>query len=356
MSTRPSAFRFSVATAGAAALFALAALLPGAAGAQPFGAVFLPFGPSSGSIEVPHSPALNPTTAITLEAWVAVSDRYTCSSILGKNYQTGWWVGICGTTLRSYLAGESSRLDGGELSPGEWHHVAVVFDGTHHIHYVDGERVAIANLAGPLTTNTDPMRIGSDIAWPHPPDGGIDEVRLWNVARTEEQIRAGMHGLPASPAGLVALWPLNYNANEVAGGRNGAPLGSVNYGTQGIGGGCGSLASSTALCLQGRFLVTAKFRVGAPGTAESTAQVVPAANPGSGLFWFFASDNWEVMVKAIDACSLNDRFWIFSAATTNVFYRLDIFDEMTASQRVYINYPGPPAPAVTDTDALAVCP
>jgi len=117
---------------------------------------------------------------------------------------------------------------------------------------------------------------------------------------------------------------------------------------------CGG-STTTALCLQNRFSITARFRTGAPGTAEGTAQVA-VGNSGSGLFWFFSSDNWEVLVKAINACGFNNRYWVFSAATTNVFYRLEVLDVKAGVAKVYFNYPGPPAPAVTDTDAFATCP
>ena len=57
------------------------------------------------------------------------------------------------------------------------------------------------------------------------------------------------------------------------------------------------------LCLQGRFLITTTFRTATtPGPSDGTAHVV-FAGPNSGVFWFFSSDNWEVMVKAINACS-----------------------------------------------------
>jgi hypothetical protein len=83
---------------------------------------------------------------------------------------------------------------------------------------------------------------------------------------------------------------------------------------------------------------------------------VVVAGANSGIFWFFSSDNWEVMTKALNGCSLNSHYWIFSAATTNVFYRMDVFDVRAGQQKIYFNYPGPPAPAVTDVDAFATCP
>lgn len=61
-------------------------------------------------------------------------------------------------------------------------------------------------------------------------------------------------------------------------------------------------------------------------------------------------------VKVLNACVLNDRIWVFSAATTNVFYRLEAFDVQAGVNKIFFNYPGPPAPAVTDTSAFATCP
>jgi hypothetical protein len=326
------------------------------AGAQPFGQFLLVHGPLSGYVEVPSSPDLNPASAITIEAWVNLTDPGGCSSIVGKNWMQSWWVGICGTTLRSYLKGSSSQVNGGVINAGEWNHIAVTYDGVRRLHYVNGELVKTANEAGPLPASDSVLRIGSDFNYTRTPLGTIDEVRIWNVARTQAQIRAGMSGLSGPQPGLVALWPLNSNANDPVGGHNGTKVGAADWAFNGTGPTCAPAASSTALCLLDRFLVTAKYRVGPQSTAEGTAHVVPVTNPGSGLFWFFGPDNWEVMVKAINGCGLTSAYWIFSAATTNVFYRLEVFDYHSGNQRIYFNYPGPPAPAVTDAYAFATCP
>jgi len=85
-------------------------------------------------------------------------------------------------------------------------------------------------------------------------------------------------------------------------------------------------------------------------------QVVACANDGSGLFWFFAPDNWELMLKVIDGCALNQRFWVFSAATTDVGYDLTVTDTKTGQVARYSNPPGKTAPAITDTSAFSTCP
>ena len=91
------------------------------------------------------------------------------------------------------------------------------------------------------------------------------------------------------------------------------------------------------------------------GNAGS-GQVEPLDSNDSGLFWFFARDNLEMLVKVLDGCGINDRFWIFAAATTNVEYTLTVTDTETGEIREYLNTLGTSSPAITDTDAFATCP
>jgi hypothetical protein len=347
--------------AGLAVLAVVAALaLPQAAGAQPYNIYLGLSGPTHGYVRVPHSTALNPTSGFTFEAWVLIQDANGggCSSIAGKNYVQAWWVGICGTTLRSYLKGSGSQRNGGVIPAGQWTHIAVTFDGANRRHYINGELVGTFAETGPLFTSTDELRIGSDTQWQHTPVGRIDEVRLWSVARTLSQIRDTINTpITTALSGLVSVWPFETTYAEIIHGHNGTEQGSgVSFFTFGTLPGCTS--TSTTLCIGGsggRFSLNARFRTGAPGTAEGQGQVA-VGNAGSGLFWFFGSDNWEVLVKSINGCGLNSRYWVFSAATTNVFYRLEVFDRSAGRQKIYFNYPGPPAPAVTDTSAFATCP
>jgi hypothetical protein len=340
--------------------FLVLAALPGGLAAQPFGE-YLGFTGGTGRVVVPHSPALNPTSAFTFEAWINLSSTTGCHSIAGKGYREAWWVAVCNGMLRSYLKGNGSLYDSGFVPTNEWTHVAVVFDGVHHTHYIDGELVGTPRPeSGPLTTSTNNVEIGGDVDFEgNSPNGYIDEVRLWNVARTQAQIRSVLQGFSATTphVGLVAFWPLNGNENDIFAGHNGSLAGSptpIFPLPPPVISSCSP--SPSALCLGTRFLVTARFRVGPQTNPESPATPVACANPDSGLFWFFSAANWEVMVKTIDACGLNSAFWVFSAATTNVFYRMEVYDVRSAVNRIYFNYPGPPAPAVTDVNAFATCP
>ena len=333
--------------------------LAGLASAQPFGVWETFAGPTSGYIEVPSTADLNPATSITIEAWVAVTDANSghCSSIVGKDFQQSYWVGICGTKLRSYFHGSSSLYDAGTLDSG-WHHIAAVYDGVGHVHchFIDGELVGVNPDGAALTSSASPLRIGSDVSWQHTPSGSIDEVRIWSVARTTDDIRSTINvPIHTAQPGLVAVWSFDGGVTDVVGGHGGAVQGSgvfpftfpaiLN---------CGA-GSPTSPCLNDRFSVSVTWRT--PDGATGVGTAVECASSDSAIFWFFDPANWELLVKSHNACvDPFNRWWLFSAATTNVFYRLNVLDVRAGVNKIYFNYPGPPAPAVTDTDAFATCP
>jgi hypothetical protein len=349
-----------------AACLALMLGVTAALSAQPFG-LWTEFvgdgtaGASNGWLRIPDSPALNPTSAITIEAWVLLnvpSANTSCRSIVGKDYTHSYWVGVCnfgsGARLRSYVRGTGSLKDGGFISNGPWIHIAVTSDGATRKHYIDGELVGTFTEAGPPTGSTSPLEIGGDASFQFSPNGLVNQVRLWNVARTQDEIRATINvPLTSAQPGLVAVWPMG-GPNDALGAHDGSFVGNIPpiLGPP-VTSTCGS-STASALCLQGHFSITATFRTGPPGTASGNAAVA-VSNAGSGIFWFFDSSNWEVMVKVINGCALNNSWWVFSAATTNVRYRLSVTDVHSGEPKIYFNYPGPPAPAVTDTSALP-CP
>jgi len=325
------------------------------AAAQPYGA-FLVRSSGHGYVEVPASSAFDFTTGFTLEAWVTGSDTGACSSIAGKNYMQAWWIGVCGTTFRSYIKGTASLFDGGIIRANVFQHIAVTYDGAVRKHYVDGELVASKVESGPMTTSTSPVRLNSDAAFAISYANTLDEVRIWNVARTQDQLRSTINVPITSPQpGLVAVYHLDGGPSAVdsIGGHNGTTNGTAAYLTSAVALSCGS-STATQLCIAGsRFAVSVKWLTTAGDRGVGT---VANSNATSGVFWFFGPDNWELMLKVINACSLNNKFCAFSAATTDVHYQLIVTDVRAGVTKRYFNYLGVSAPAVTDTDAFATCP
>jgi hypothetical protein len=124
----------------------------------------------------------------------------------------------------------------------------------------------------------------------------------------------------------------------------------------GQGGGFACVPDDATLCLeQGRFQVRLDWRPQGGGSLVP-AHTVPVGSDDSGLFFFVNPANWEMLIKVVNACTLNSRYWVFFAATTNVEYRVTVADSMTGASKQYTNPQGMASPAVTDTEAFATCP
>ncbi len=104
----------------------------------------------------------------------------------------------------------------------------------------------------------------------------------------------------------------------------------------------------------GRFRISATWRDFQGGTGDG--RFVPLGSQDSGVLWFFSPSNFEVMIKVLDACSFNNRFWVFYSAVTSVEFEITVTDTFTSTTRQYQNSLGVSAPAVTDTDAFETCP
>jgi len=82
------------------------------------------------------------------------------------------------------------------------------------------------------------------------------------------------------------------------------------------------------------------------------ARAAGSATEDAGLFWFFDPDNWEVLIKVLDGCRLNDHVWVYGASTTDLGYIIRVTDTATGLEKTYRNEPGVPAPAITDATAF----
>ena len=110
-------------------------------------------------------------------------------------------------------------------------------------------------------------------------------------------------------------------------------------------------ADGETLCLRdSRYSVEVEWRT-ADGQSGA-GRVSYAGTNDSGLFYFFNPDNWEVLIKVLDACALNGQVWVFGASTTDLGYRIAVTDTVTGVVREYGNEPGRPATAITDVMAF----
>ena len=118
-------------------------------------------------------------------------------------YGTGIHYGFGdGSTFSSYMAKDVIATPG-------WHHIAVTFDGTNYILYLDGSQIhTYTGAAGKTPLNTPIKYIGLNL------QGKIDEVRMWDVVRTESEIKNNMNTrLSGAETNLVAYYPMDINGD-----------------------------------------------------------------------------------------------------------------------------------------------
>ena len=103
--------------------------------------------------------------------------------------------------------------------------------------------------------------------------------------------------------------------------------------------GPGCTAGAATLCLGagGRFRVEADWRADF-GTGFGDAGAVPLTGE-TGMFHFFGSDNIELIVKVLDGGPLNQRYWVFYGALSNVEYWVTVTDTSTGARKTYHNEP-----------------
>jgi hypothetical protein len=102
------------------------------------------------------------------------------------------------------------------LTDGHWHHIAMVRDSQTVSLIIDGifdsqQTNGSIDFVGTVGEFHIGQRQGGCCTFP----GIIDEVRLWNNARTESEIRAAMNiPLTGSEAGLVAYWRFDETSGQ----------------------------------------------------------------------------------------------------------------------------------------------
>jgi len=109
-------------------------------------------------------------------------------------------------------------------------------------------------------------------------------------------------------------------------------------------------SDATSLCLNAaRFQVRVAWRVPTQGTS-GVGMAVPLTSD-TGYFWFFSSNNVELVIKVVDGRAFNGFFWVFYGALSDVEYTITVNDTTTAAVKTYTNPQGRLA-SVADVSAF----
>lgn len=166
------------------------------------------------------------STDFTIEAWIKLStSNPDYAGIVVKATTGAFWTGYQLLLHGNYLAGElmdgtnqtgvGQGLKGStNLNDGKWHHVAMVAtrSSTNVKLYVDGvQEVSIsATCLGNNLSNSTNLYIGVERSPALYFNGEMDEVRVWNTARTVAELKNNMRKeISNSSTGLVAYYKFN---------------------------------------------------------------------------------------------------------------------------------------------------
>ena len=165
---------------------------------------------------------------ITVEAWFKINNAKTAtwqSTILAMdhseaNNDVGYFMRANGNGQIEWGFGdgkwnEVKSADGVQLFElGTWNHVAGVYDGTYQKIYLNGNLISTSVAFTTLVKATpkENLYIGStpSFATTRVIDAGLAEVRVWNVARTDSEIKEfATKRITGLETGLSGYWPIN---------------------------------------------------------------------------------------------------------------------------------------------------
>lgn len=112
-------------------------------------------------------------------------------------------------------------------------------------------------------------------------------------------------------------------------------------------------SSATNLCLNnGRFRVNTTWQT----TTGSGVGNAVALTSDTGYFWFFSANNVEMVIKVVNGCTFNSRYWAFAGGLTNVSVTMTVTDTQSGTVKTYVNPQGIAFQPIQDTSAFATCP
>jgi hypothetical protein len=205
------------------------------------------FNGNGDSVEIPNSAALNPTTALTVEAWVNTSNPNQVADLVSKDGETSlrqFMLSLVNGKIRAQLgvAAGLQFFDGATtLQPNTWYHAAMTYDGAVLKLFINGVQDGSLALTGSIISGTQPVRIGGGSPGGTAPyyfQGRLDEVAVYSRALSPAEIQANyLPGAAGSailqsysktvaikttdgatpsalPSNLVASWQGDGNAND----------------------------------------------------------------------------------------------------------------------------------------------
>ena len=251
-------------------------------------------------VRVSNHSSLEPKTEMTIELWASIDGPQTyCTRLLRKagDMQPGYYIAAAQSDRWMQVrfdgvanAGKTIRaMDNVEHTErvGSWHHFAGVYAQDYVAFYVDGKLIdKKPHEPGDLGHSPVDLFIGHGMVGNEYFKGMIDEVRIWNVARSPQEIQDNMsQSVPADSSGLAAYWKFD----EGQGGIAHDSTRNQNHGT-----------------LENRFTASGRFKSIVENTSEEAADtftytktVIAFNDMDEKEFFLYSGGKWNVKEGAL---------------------------------------------------------
>ena len=192
----------------------------------PLGWILNQYSQRPGYIDLGDSKQLQIKESITIEGWFKSTSNWGLVNKGGAFVNDGYCFTLGNNIFRFELQNtqnqEKSMVDVSLNRKGEWVHLAASWNAKtkEMILYVGGIRQnQIGFFNGPIGVSEQNLNLGrSERALANfYCDAGFSEFRIWNVVRTEDEIKKNMNiRLNDSESGIVGYWPFDQNSGTLA--------------------------------------------------------------------------------------------------------------------------------------------
>ncbi|MBI3415850.1 MAG: HYR domain-containing protein, partial [Verrucomicrobia bacterium] len=144
-------------------------------------------------VDAGNGASLNPTTAITLVAWVKASSTAATGGLIVKDnattHQYALWLQAGGKVR--LVIGAAVLTGTTTVTTGVWHQLAGTYDGTQLKIYLDGALEGTLAASGTMSNNGVNARLGGRaFTTPLTLNGALDAARIYNRALSQSEIQA----------------------------------------------------------------------------------------------------------------------------------------------------------------------
>ena len=150
------------------------------------------------------------TGAATFEAWIRTTAKASQTIVLGSNPPGATpRISVGGDQISVYwnTGGSAPGWTSADTTPvtdGQWHHIAVVFDGGAVTFYKDGTPTADRLTVSGTQQAAGTFQLGAGFGSATGFMGQLYDVRVWSVARSAQQVASWRWGpLPGNEPGLT---------------------------------------------------------------------------------------------------------------------------------------------------------